>query len=145
MSHRDYRAVSKLMTVPKCARDICERISIVKDLSLEDTESFNIYVNRTAGLDLRIILDRVTAIVTITDDDSKTILVSHSLTMSATITTCTASICLLSSRCCGGSTECKYESARKQRCSVSMYPSEVSQCEMPSDGTFQNTTQYRRK
>ena len=92
MSHRDYRAVSKLMTVPKCARDICERISIVNDLSLEDTESFNIYVNRTAGLDLRIILERVTAIVTITDDDSKTILVSHSLTVSAI---CTASIILL--------------------------------------------------
>ena len=73
--------------MPKCARRICQSITIVNDVTVEDTESFFIDLNRTASLDSRISLVRVTSRITITDDDSKSLSVGLSPTASATITT----------------------------------------------------------
>lgn len=46
-------------------------LTIVDDQVLEDIESFNVDLSRTADLDARITLDPITAVVDIIDNDSE--------------------------------------------------------------------------
>ena len=69
-SPSDYRAVSKLVTMPPCQTLKCEAVVIVNDVVLEETETFSIGLYRTANLDPRIILAPVNSTVQIVDRDS---------------------------------------------------------------------------
>ena len=49
----------------------CVRVSIVDDELMENDESFNVTLERTADLDSRIRLDPVVGVVEITDNDGR--------------------------------------------------------------------------
>ena len=65
----DFDHASNTLTFGACNTLQCTEIVIVDDMMLELTESFSVTLERTAGLDNRITLDRVDVEVEITDDD----------------------------------------------------------------------------
>ena len=65
----DYISVSTILMFEACQRRSCVTVTIVDDEVLENVESFNVTLERTPGLDMRITLDPVDAVVEITDDD----------------------------------------------------------------------------
>ena len=52
-----------------CDRRICVNLTVENDETLEKTESFEVTLERTPGLDHRILLAPVTAEINIIDDD----------------------------------------------------------------------------
>ena len=52
-----------------CDRRICVNLTVENDGTLEETETFQVTLERTPGLDHRIILAPVTAEINIIDDD----------------------------------------------------------------------------
>ena len=52
-----------------CDRRICVNLTVENDGTLEKTESFEVTLERTPGLDHRILLAPVTAEINIIDDD----------------------------------------------------------------------------
>ena len=65
----DYGAVSTILMFDSCETQSCTNISIVNDLALENVESFNVFLERTTGLDSRIRLSPVNGEIAIDDDD----------------------------------------------------------------------------
>ena len=65
----DYGALSIVLMFDSCQVRSCADISIVNDTILENDESFDVTLSRTIGLDNRITLDPVDAVVVITDND----------------------------------------------------------------------------
>ena len=65
----DYLGVSTILMFEACQRRSCVTVTIVDDEVLENVESFNVTLERTPGLDMRITLDPVDGVVEITDDD----------------------------------------------------------------------------
>ena len=52
-----------------CDRRICVNLTVENDVTLEETESFEVTLQRTPDLDERIILTPATAEISIIDDD----------------------------------------------------------------------------
>ena len=65
----DYLDLSTILMFGACQRRSC--VTIVDDDILEMTESFDVTLERTPGLDSRITLDPVDGVVEITDDDGE--------------------------------------------------------------------------
>ena len=65
----DYIDLSTILSFPACGTKQCVDVTIVNDEVLENVESFNVTLERTPGLDMRIILDPVDGVVEIIDDD----------------------------------------------------------------------------
>ena len=67
---------STLLSFDECDTRACISITIVDDSMVEMTESFNVTLDRIAGLDSRITLNpsRVEGVIQITDDDGMRIL-----------------------------------------------------------------------
>ena len=53
----------------QCERRVCANLTVENDGTLEEMESFEVTLERTPGLDHRIILAPVTAEINIIDDD----------------------------------------------------------------------------
>ena len=64
----DYIGPSTILRFPTCGTRQCVNVSIVDDDVLENVESFYVTLERTPGLDVRITLDPVDGIISITDD-----------------------------------------------------------------------------
>lgn len=84
----DYRRISKLITFPRCGRVHCETLYFFDDQILEETETFNIDVNRTTLLDPRIMLGPVTATMTIIDNDGKSLVIATVVMVLQFLTVC---------------------------------------------------------
>ncbi|ETW92157.1 MAG: hypothetical protein ETSY2_54335 [Candidatus Entotheonella gemina] len=67
----DYGAVSTVVMFDECETQSCNPILIVDDDVLENVESFNVTLERTPGLDVRITLDPVDGEIEITDNDGR--------------------------------------------------------------------------
>ena len=68
----DYGAVSTTVLMFNMCQDrSCTGVPIVDDLVLENDESFNVTLERTPGLDMRITLDPVDEEIKITDNDGR--------------------------------------------------------------------------
>ena len=75
VSPMDYIAVSfPFLMFGACERRRCVNVTIENDVVLEDTESFDVTLERTTGLDGRITLDPVDGEIEITDNDGKLVL-----------------------------------------------------------------------
>ena len=61
--------VDEIVQFEQCQRQSCVHVVIVDDEALEMTESFDVYLDRASGLDDRIELNPVNAVVEITDND----------------------------------------------------------------------------
>ena len=61
--------MSTILMFEACQRRSCVTVTIVDDEVLENVESFNVTLERTPSLDMRITLDPVDGVVEITDDD----------------------------------------------------------------------------
>ena len=64
------------MTFEECDRRQCFDIEIIDDQKLEKKESLFVLLKKTAHLDSRLELERVTSTVVITDTDSRDLCVS---------------------------------------------------------------------
>ena len=71
VSPMDYGAVDIILMFAVCEIRSCVDVSIVDDMILEKPESFNVTLKRTPDLDSKIILDPVSGVVEITDNDGK--------------------------------------------------------------------------
>ena len=69
----DYGELSTILSFPTCGTRQCVNVSIVDDDVLENVESFDITLERTPGLDVRIALDPVDGIISIIDDGERNI------------------------------------------------------------------------
>ena len=70
VSPMDYTAVSlTILMFGACERRRCVNVTIENDVVLEDTESFDVTLERVTGLDGRISLDPVDGEIEITDND----------------------------------------------------------------------------
>ena len=65
----DYIGLSTILSFPACGTRECVNVTIVDDSVLENVESFDVTLERTPALDMRITLDPVDGVVEITDDD----------------------------------------------------------------------------
>ena len=65
----DYGALSTTLTFDTCETRKCTNIAIANDDILEGTESFNVTLEDTSGLDDRITLDPVDGEIQISDRD----------------------------------------------------------------------------
>ena len=65
----DYIGLSTILNFPACETKQCVNVTIVDDDVLENVESFDVTLERTPGLDMRITLDPVDGVVEITDDE----------------------------------------------------------------------------
>ena len=64
----DYGELSTILSFRTCGTRQCVNMSIVDDDVLENVESFDVTLERTPGLDVRITLDPVDGTISITDD-----------------------------------------------------------------------------
>ena len=64
----DYEEVETILMFRSCETRVCTNVAIVDDNVAELTERFSVELNRTNGLDPRIILDPVFSEVEIMDD-----------------------------------------------------------------------------
>ena len=69
MAPSDYLSVSTILNFDECATSQCTEIMIVDDEIPENTESFNVGLGRTPGLDSRITLNPVDGVIQIDDVD----------------------------------------------------------------------------
>ena len=68
----DYTGITEVLTFAACATRECRTIVIIEDDTAEDIETFNVTLTQTnSGLDLRITLEPVDAVVEIIDANSK--------------------------------------------------------------------------
>ena len=67
----DYLDLSTILMFGACQRRSCVTVTIVDDDILEMTESFDVTLERTPGLDSRITLNPVDGVVEITDNDGE--------------------------------------------------------------------------
>ena len=67
----DYQEVDVLLLFEACQMRSCVNVVIEDDEVLENIESLIVNLERTPGLDSRIELDPVRAVIEITDNDSK--------------------------------------------------------------------------
>ena len=67
----DYEEVDIILMFRSCETSACINVGIVDDNITELTERFSVKLNRTDGLDERIILDPVEAEVEIIDNDGE--------------------------------------------------------------------------
>ena len=58
-----------MLSFDECDRQLCVSITIVDELMVEMTESFDVTLDRTTGLDSRITLGLADGVVEITDSD----------------------------------------------------------------------------
>ena len=65
----DYIRLSTILNFLKCETKQCVDITIVDDEVLEDVESFDVTLERTLGLDMRITLDPADGMIYIRDND----------------------------------------------------------------------------
>ena len=65
----DYIGLSTILRFPACETEQCVNVTIIDDEVLENVESFDVTLERTPGLDMRITLDPVHGVVEITDED----------------------------------------------------------------------------
>ena len=65
----DYGEVEIILMFRACETRVCTNVTIVDDNVAELTERFSVELNRTNGLDPRIVLDPVVSEVEIMDDD----------------------------------------------------------------------------
>ena len=65
----DYIELSTILSFPTCGTRQCVNVTIVDDDVLENVESFDVTLERTPGLDMRITLDPVDGVIEIRDDD----------------------------------------------------------------------------
>ena len=65
----DYIGLSTILSFPACETKQCVNVTIVDDEVLENVELFDVTLERTPGLDMRIRLDPVDGVVEIIDDD----------------------------------------------------------------------------
>ena len=70
-SPMDYLSLSQVLVFQPCDTRQCVNVSIVDDSVLEETEFFNATLASNAGLDPRITLNPVTAVVNILDNDGR--------------------------------------------------------------------------
>ena len=61
--------MSTVVMFDECELQSCTPVLIVDDMVLENVESFNVTLERTPGLDMRITLDPVDGEIEISDDD----------------------------------------------------------------------------
>ena len=71
VSSLDYDGFSLILTFESCDTRQCTSVTIIDDQVLEATETFFANLTRTGGLDIRITLDPVVAVVSIVDNDSE--------------------------------------------------------------------------
>ena len=69
VSPDDYGSVSTVLAFSACDTQQCIEIQIQDDIIVELTEPFSVTLERTPGLDSRIILDPVHSKIDITDND----------------------------------------------------------------------------
>ena len=67
----DYEPLSTVLMFAACEMKQCVNIFIESDSTPETSESFFVVLEKTRGLDVRIILDPVEAEIVITDSSSK--------------------------------------------------------------------------
>ena len=67
----DYGEVETILMFRACETRVCTNVAIIDDSVAELTERFFVKLNRTDGLDPRIILDPVVSEVEIVDDDGE--------------------------------------------------------------------------
>ena len=65
----DYGELSTFLSFPTCGTRQCVNVTVVNDDVLENVESFDVTLERTPGLDMRITLDPVDGVIEIRDDD----------------------------------------------------------------------------
>ena len=63
----DYIGLSTFLRFPACEAKQCVDVTTVDDNVLENVESFDVTLERTPGLDMRITLDPVDGVVEITE------------------------------------------------------------------------------
>ena len=69
MAPIDYGELSTILNFPTCGTRQCVNVSIVDDDVLENVESFDVTLERTPGLDVRITLDPVDGVIEIRDSN----------------------------------------------------------------------------
>ena len=68
----DYTGITEVLMFAACATRECRTIAIIEDDTAEDIETFNVTLTKTtSGLDPRITLEPVDAVVEIIDASSK--------------------------------------------------------------------------
>ena len=75
----DYDALTAVLMFAACEKRRCETIIIIEDNVAEPMETFNVTLEEVPGLDARITLDPVEAVVEIIDSNSQSCMHHHLL------------------------------------------------------------------